>query len=105
MENVLETWGLTWIKVFMIFILDPESRKQLSDILQFVPVSEGIYLLNTMTNMIECCSPANTDLINAVTLAVFEVSLLTLFDKWNFPKNLVQLSEGKPLYILRGHRL
>ena len=44
--------------------------------LQFVPASEGIYLLNTMTNMIECCSPANADLINAVTLAVFEVNLL-----------------------------
>ena len=37
-----------------------------------------------MTNMIECCSPANTDLINAVTLAVFEVSLVTLFVPMDF---------------------
>ena len=29
-----------------------------------------------MTNMIECCSPVNADLINAVTLPVFDVTFL-----------------------------
>ena len=66
-------WHQGFLQVCFTLFLDPESRKQLTDVLQFVPASEGIYLLNTMTNMIECCSPANADLINAVTLAVFEV--------------------------------
>lgn len=58
------------------FVRDPSSRSQLSDILQRVPVSEGIYLLNTMTNMTESCSSADVGFIETVTIEVFEVSYL-----------------------------
>ena len=54
-----------------------------------------------MTNMIECCSAANTDLINAVTLAVFEVSLVTLYVPMKFAiKFDTVMSDWSIVYIV-----
>ncbi|XP_053378040.1 ectopic P granules protein 5 homolog isoform X2 [Mercenaria mercenaria] len=58
------------------FVKDPSCRSQLADILQRVPASEGIYLLNTMTNMTESCSSSDISFIETVTMAVFEVSYI-----------------------------
>ncbi|KAL4226903.1 Ectopic P granules protein 5 [Mactra antiquata] len=60
--------------VCMEFVKDPSCRSQLSDLLQRVPASEGVYLLNTMTNMTECLTSADIDFIETVTMSVFEVS-------------------------------
>ncbi|XP_060553082.1 ectopic P granules protein 5 homolog [Ruditapes philippinarum] len=58
------------------FVKDASCSSQLSDILQRVPASEGIYLLNTMTNMTESCSSADITFIETVTMSVFEVSYI-----------------------------
>ncbi|XP_052780180.1 ectopic P granules protein 5 homolog isoform X2 [Mya arenaria] len=58
------------------FVKDIDCRSQLSDILQRVPPTEGVYLLNAMTNMTQCCTSADVSFIESVTLAVFEVSFV-----------------------------
>ena len=87
--------ALIWIS---FYVTDSSGLSQLTDVLQHIPASEGVYLLNTMTNMTESCSPSDLDLIETVTTSVFEVSpaLIGFFFVRDRITSMLTLSQTSP---------